>query len=69
MLLVAKRLLQSFAPKHWTSVCPSYVATNLNNHSGPGTAADGAIAIVKYTQIGEDGPTAGFFHKDGAYSW
>ena len=51
------------------SVCPGYVATDLNNHSGPGTAADGAIAIVKYAQIGEDGPTAGFFHKDGSYSW
>ena len=51
------------------SVCPGYVATDLNNHSGPGTAADGAIAIVKYAQIGEDGPTAGFFHKDGAYGW
>jgi hypothetical protein len=24
---------------------------------------------VKYAQIGEDGPTAGFFHKDGAYGW
>ena len=51
------------------SVCPGYVATDLNNHSGPGTAADGAIAIVNYAQIGEDGPTAGFFHKDGAYGW
>jgi NAD(P)-dependent dehydrogenase (short-subunit alcohol dehydrogenase family) len=51
------------------SVCPGYVATDLNNHSGPGTAADGAIAIVKYAQIGEEGPTAGFFHKDGAYGW
>ena len=51
------------------SVCPGYVATDLNNHSGPGTAADGAIAIAEYAQIGEDGPTAGFFHKDGAYGW
>lgn len=51
------------------SICPGYVATDLNNHSGPGTAADGAIAIARYVQIGNDGPTAGFFHKDGAYGW
>ena len=51
------------------SVCPGYVSTDLNNHSGPGTAADGAVAIAKYAQIGEDGPTAGFFHQDGAYGW
>lgn len=51
------------------SICPGYVATDLNNHSGSGTAADGAIAIVRYAQIGEDGPTAGCFHKYGAYDW
>ncbi len=51
------------------SVSPGYVATDLNNHIGPGTAADGAIAILEYAQVGEDGPTAGFFHKDGAYGW
>ena len=51
------------------SICPGYVATDLNNHSGPGTAADGAIAIVQYAQTGEDGPTSGFFHKDGSYGW
>jgi NAD(P)-dependent dehydrogenase (short-subunit alcohol dehydrogenase family) len=51
------------------SVCPGYVATDLNNHTGPGTPADGAVAILKYAQIGDDGPTGGYFHKDGAYGW
>lgn len=43
------------------SVCPGYAATDLNNHSGPGTASDGAIAIVKYAQVGRDGPYCRLF--------
>lgn len=51
------------------SICPGYTATDLNNNSGPQTIEEGSIAIVKYAQIGEDGPTGGFFHKDGEYPW
>lgn len=51
------------------SICPGYTATDLNNNSGPQTIEDGSIAIVKYAQIGDDGPTGGFFHKDGEYPW
>lgn len=51
------------------SICPGYTATDLNNNSGPQTIEEGSIAIVKYAQIGDDGPTGGFFHKDGAYPW
>jgi hypothetical protein len=42
---------------------PGYVATDRKNHGGPG-AAVGAIAIVNYAQTGDNGPTAGFFHKE-----
>lgn len=51
------------------SICPGYTATDLNNNSGPQTIEEGAIAIVKYAQIGDEGPTGGFFHKDGEYPW
>ncbi len=51
------------------SVCPGYVATDLNNHSGPGTVEEGAIAIVRFAQLPEDGPTGSFAHKNGTYSW
>ena len=51
------------------SACPGYVATDLNNHSGPGTVEEGAIAIVRLAQLPEDGPTGSFTHKDGTYPW
>ena len=51
------------------SVCPGYTATDLNNHSGPQTIEEGAIAIVRLAQMSSDAPTASFIHKDGSYPW
>ncbi len=51
------------------SACPGYTATDMNNHSGPQTLGEGAVAIVRLAQLPDDGPTAGFIHKDGTYSW
>ncbi len=51
------------------SACPGYTATDLNNHSGPQTVEEGAIAIVRLAQLSEDGPTGSFTHKDGTYPW
>ncbi len=51
------------------SACPGYTATDLNNHSGPQTVEEGAVAIVRLAQLPEDGPTGSFIHKDGTYSW
>jgi NAD(P)-dependent dehydrogenase (short-subunit alcohol dehydrogenase family) len=51
------------------SACPGYTATDLNNHSGPQTVEEGAIAIVRLAQLPDDGPTGSFIHKDGVYSW
>jgi len=51
------------------SACPGYTATDINNHSGPQTIEEGAIAIVRLAQLPGDGPTGGFIHKDGEYSW
>lgn len=51
------------------SACPGYTATDLNDHSGHQTIEEGAVAIVRLAQLPEDGPTGGFIHKDGVYSW
>jgi NAD(P)-dependent dehydrogenase (short-subunit alcohol dehydrogenase family) len=51
------------------SICPGYTATDLNNNSGPQTLEEGSVAIVKYAQLPADGPTGGYFHKDGEYPW
>ncbi len=51
------------------SACPGYTATDLNNHSGPQTLEEGAIAIVRLAQLPEDGANGSFTHKDGTYPW
>ncbi|MCX4705943.1 hypothetical protein [Streptomyces sp. NBC_01373] len=42
------------------AVCPGYCATDLNNHSGHRTAAQGAVAAVRMATVPDDGPTGTF---------
>jgi NAD(P)-dependent dehydrogenase (short-subunit alcohol dehydrogenase family) len=51
------------------AICPGYCATDLNNHSGPRTAAQGAVAAIEYATIGDDGPTGGYFNEEGRVPW
>jgi NAD(P)-dependent dehydrogenase (short-subunit alcohol dehydrogenase family) len=51
------------------AVCPGYCATDINGHSGPRTAAQGAIAAVRYATLGDDGPSGGYFDEEGPVTW
>jgi NAD(P)-dependent dehydrogenase (short-subunit alcohol dehydrogenase family) len=51
------------------SACPGYVATDINNHSGPRTVEQGAAMIVHLATLDADGPTGGFFDDNGTISW
>jgi NAD(P)-dependent dehydrogenase (short-subunit alcohol dehydrogenase family) len=48
---------------------PGYCATDLNAHSGPRTAAQGATAAIRLATLPADGPTGGFFDEDGPVPW
>ena len=48
---------------------PGYCATDLNGHSGPRTAAQGAIAAVRLATLDDDGPTGGYFDEAGPVPW
>jgi NAD(P)-dependent dehydrogenase (short-subunit alcohol dehydrogenase family) len=48
---------------------PGYCATDLNGHSGPRTAAQGAVAAVRLATLDDDGPTGGFFDDSGPVPW
>jgi NAD(P)-dependent dehydrogenase (short-subunit alcohol dehydrogenase family) len=48
---------------------PGYCATDLNNHTGYRTAAQGAAVAVHLATLGPDGPTGGFFNDDGPVAW
>lgn len=51
------------------AVDPGYTATDLNGHSGTQTVAEGTDAIVALATIGPDGPTGGFFDRNGRVPW
>lgn len=51
------------------AACPGYCATDLNGHSGPRTARQGAQTPVRLATLPEDGPTGGFFNDDGVVAW
>jgi NAD(P)-dependent dehydrogenase (short-subunit alcohol dehydrogenase family) len=51
------------------AVDPGYTATDLNQHRGTQTVAEGAEPIIAMAQIGPDGPTGTFAGRDGAVPW
>jgi len=48
---------------------PGYCATDLNRHSGPRTAAQGANVAVALATLDPDGPTGGYYSEDGPVAW
>jgi NAD(P)-dependent dehydrogenase (short-subunit alcohol dehydrogenase family) len=51
------------------AACPGYCATDINGHSGPRSAAQGAAIAVRLATLPADGPTGGFFDDDGPVPW
>ncbi|GIH19786.1 SDR family NAD(P)-dependent oxidoreductase [Rugosimonospora africana] len=51
------------------AAAPGFCATDINDHSGDRTAAQGATVVVRLATLGADGPTAGFFSEDGPMPW
>lgn len=51
------------------SVCPGYVATDINDNKGFRTVEQGAAIAVKMACLDEDGPTGGYFNDEGSITW
>jgi NAD(P)-dependent dehydrogenase (short-subunit alcohol dehydrogenase family) len=49
--------------------CPGHTATDLNGHSGPRTAVEGAREPVRLALLGPDGPTGTFSNDAGSIAW
>ncbi|MEU8899630.1 SDR family oxidoreductase [Nocardia sp. NPDC048505] len=60
---------QAFGDLRVNAVDPGYTATDLNGHTGFQTVEQGAEAIVRLAMIGPDGPTGGFFDREGTVPW
>ncbi len=56
-------------PLKINAVCPGYVATDLNNHSGPRTPEQGARIAIEMATLPSDGPTGGYFDDEGRVPW
>jgi NAD(P)-dependent dehydrogenase (short-subunit alcohol dehydrogenase family) len=48
---------------------PGYVATDMNDHQGHRTVAQGATVAVRLATLPEDGPTGGYFDENGPLPW
>jgi len=51
------------------AVDPGYTATEFNNFRGPGAVEDAAAVVIKYSTLGSEGPTGGFFDRAGRLPW
>ena len=51
------------------SVCPGYVATDLNGNTGYRTPEQGAAIAIKLATLPEDGPSGRFFDDAGSVPW
>lgn len=51
------------------SVEPGYTATDLNQFMGTQTPEQAAEIIIQYATLDSNGPTGGFFKKDGKINW
>ena len=51
------------------SVDPGFTATDFNEHRGTQSVEEGAEVIVRYALVPVDGPTGGFFDRDGVEPW
>lgn len=48
---------------------PGYTATDLNNHGGYQTIEEGSEAIVRLATLDANGPTGGYFDRNGRVPW
>ncbi|MYX33312.1 MULTISPECIES: SDR family oxidoreductase [Streptomycetaceae] len=51
------------------SVEPGFTKTDLNGNTGFQTVEQGSEIIVRMALVGSDGPTGGYFDRDGALPW
>ncbi len=51
------------------AACPGYVATDLNNHSGPRSVEQGAKEPVRLALLAADGPSGTYSNEDGPLPW
>jgi NAD(P)-dependent dehydrogenase (short-subunit alcohol dehydrogenase family) len=67
--MITVQYAKAFPRMRINAVEPGYTATDLNSHRGTQTVEQGAEVIVQMAQIGPDGPTGGYFDREGRVPW
>jgi NAD(P)-dependent dehydrogenase (short-subunit alcohol dehydrogenase family) len=67
--MVTVQFAKAFPAMRINSVEPGFTRTDLNGNTGLQTVEEGAEMIVKMALVDPDGPTGGFFDRDGASPW
>ncbi|MFF0270800.1 SDR family NAD(P)-dependent oxidoreductase [Kribbella sp. NPDC004536] len=67
--MITVHYAKSFPGFRVNCVVPGYVATDLNQHSGPLSVSEGAVIIVQMACLGPDGPTGTYCDVDGMLPW
>jgi NAD(P)-dependent dehydrogenase (short-subunit alcohol dehydrogenase family) len=69
VVMLSIQYAKAFPAIRINAVDPGYTATDLNANSGTQTVTEGTDAMVRLASIGPDGPTGGFFDRDGVVPW
>ena len=67
--MVTVQYAKAFPGIRINAVDPGYVATDINGRTGTLSVEQGAEIIVRMAQIGQDGPTGGYFEASGQMAW
>ncbi len=67
--MITIQYAKAFPGMRVNAVDPGFTKTDLNGRTGTQTVAEGAAVIVGMAQAGPDGPTGGFFGRQGRLRW
>src|SRR5207248_214592 len=67
--MLTSQYAKAYPQMRINAVDPGYTATDLNDHRGTQTVAEGARAIVRAASLGPDGPTGAFLDASGDVPW
>jgi hypothetical protein len=67
--MITVQYAKAFPNMRINAVEPGFTNTDLNRNTGRRTVEQGAGIIVRMAQIGQDGPTGGYFDDEGSLPW
>ncbi|HEX6499895.1 MAG TPA: SDR family oxidoreductase [Micromonosporaceae bacterium] len=67
--MLTSQYAKNFPQVRINAVDPGYTATDLNGHRGTQPVEEGAEIIVSMATVGPDGPSGGFFDRNGRVPW